>query len=632
MTLARLLAAALAAASVCASAQVRVEDRGEVVRLDNGLVAIALRKADATILSVKKAGVELLMPPDHRGRGRGYVQRHPLSGYSIPRVDRFSVYAHRPDMVDLSFHQDNEDYPFIFDVHYVMRAGVSGFYNYIILQYDKDKLARYVASWKPRRPKERRIELDANAFAVGQCNICLRMNTQVFTHTVVGDRRQGRLVTEEEMQRGEKIMDATYRLQDGRIYSKYDWVARMDRHRFHGAMGNGFGAWIIQGNGEHLNGGPHNQELTTHYGILLRHFSASHFGSTTAVLTPEDHGWAKLGGPWLVYINAASSNAELWADAKREADEYLAQWPCKWLKHPLYPMVRGRVRGKLTVADGTSPAGSLVILAQPPGGRIPEWQQQGRGFIFWSWVRGDGSFEIDKVRPNTYSIYVLNDSQMGEFRHDRVKVAAGATTNVGMLTWKPDVRGKILWQIGVPDRTSQEFRHGDEPRQYGRWLKYAGDFPNDVTFEIGKSRERTDWNYVHVPHCRGGEWHLPTWKVAFDCGRSYRGKAYLRVGVAGTDLHKRSPDAWVGATLKLNGTDIGACRFNGHDSSTARGGTQGRYREQLVEFDAALLRPGRNVLEMTLAATFAFRGRRPASYPYVSLQYDCIRMEVGGGE
>ncbi len=611
-----------------AAADVALDDRGDTVRLDNGLVSMVVRKADATIVSLKKNGVELLMPPDRRGRGMGYIQRQPLSGYTIPKIDRFSVYAQTPDMVDLSFYQDNDDYPFLFDAHYVMRAGVSGFYNYIVLQYDKDKLARYVANWRPRRPKERRVKLDANAFAVGQCNLCLRMNTRVFTHTVVGEKRCGRLVTEETLKRSEKIMDAVYRLKDGRIYSKYDWVARMDRHRFHGVMGNGFGAWIILGSGEHLNGGPHHQELTTHYGILLRHFSASHFGSTTAVLTPEDDGWAKLGGPWLVYINAGADNRELWADAKRQAAKYLKEWPCRWLKHPLYPIERGAVRGKLRLADDTSPAGSLVILAQPPGGRIPDWQQQGRGYIFWSWAGPNGSFLIDKVRPGAYSLYALNDRQMGEFRHDGVKVAAGAETNLGVLTWLPDVRGKILWRIGAPDRTSQEFRHGDEPRQYGRWLKYADDFPNDVAFLIGKSRERTDWNYVHAPVYADGRWRMPTWRVVFECARAYRGKAYLRVGAAGVDLHSRNPHAWVGAVLKLNGARIGVCRFKGHDSATARGGTQGRYRERLIEFDASLLKPGRNVLEMTLASSFVFRGRRPASYPYVALQYDCLQLEV----
>jgi len=610
------------------SADVKLRDRDDTVRMDNGLVSVVVRKADATLLSIKKNGIELLMAPDRRGRGKGYIQRHPQSGYSIPKIDKFQVHLRTPDTVDLSFHQDNDDYPFVFDVHYVMRAGVSGFYNYIILRYDKHKVASYVAGWQPRRPKESRVKLDANAFALGQCNLCLRMNTQVFTHTAVSDTRQHLLVTEEMLKQSKKIMDATYRLKDGRIYSKYDMAVRMDRHRLHGIMGNGFGAWIIQGNGEHLNGGPYSQELTAHYGILLRHFSASHFGSTTPVLTPEDHGWAKLGGPWLVYINTAANNEELWANAKRQADQYLAQWPCKWLKHPLYPITRGTVRGKLAITDGTDPAGSLIILAQPPGGRIPEWQQQGRGFIFWSWVQGDGSFEIGRARPGTYSLYALNDSQMGELRRDGVKVATGGTTKVGTLTWKPDVRGKILWQVGVPDRTSQEFRRGGEPRQYGRWLKYPTDFPNDVTFEIGRSRERTDWNYVHVPHYKNGKWHLPTWKIVFDCGQAYSGKAYLRVGAAGMDLHKRSPDAWVGATLKLNAADIGTCQFRGHDSSTARGGTQGRYREQLVEFDATLLKPGRNVLEMTLAATFTFRGRPPASYPYVALQYDCIRLEV----
>jgi hypothetical protein len=52
--------------------------------------------------------------------------------------------------------------------------------------------------------------------------------------------------------------------------------------------------------------------------------------------------------------------------------------------------------------------------------------------------------------------------------------------------------GKPLWQIGTLDRTAKEFRHGDEYRQWGLWMKYPQEFPNDVNFIIGKSRERAD--------------------------------------------------------------------------------------------------------------------------------------------
>ncbi len=72
-------------------------------------------------------------------------------------------------------------------------------YNYIVLGYDKDKAAEFVAHWRPARPRDRRTQLDARAFPVGQCNICLRMNTRVFTHAALSDERQWQIVPEEEL-------------------------------------------------------------------------------------------------------------------------------------------------------------------------------------------------------------------------------------------------------------------------------------------------------------------------------------------------------------------------------------------------------------------------------------------------
>lgn len=626
-----LIAAALCIGHVFAAEGVVLTDLGNKVKMDNGLVSVIIVKENATITSMTKDGVELLMAPSKEGVGMGYIQRQPQCGYTIPKIDRYSVFRQTPDLVDLSFTQNNNEYPFAFDVHYVMRSGVSGFYNYIVLGYDTNKTAQFVANWRPGQEKEKGIKLDAKAFSLGQCNLCLRMSPKVFTHAAVSDERQARIVTEEETKAGEMIMDAVFRLTDGRIYTKYDWAVRMDRHRLHGVMGNGLGAWIILGTGEHLNGGPHHQELTTHNAILLRHFSASHFGSTVPPLTPEDHGWSKIGGPWFVYINAGATHAQLWADAKKKAEEYLAEWPCVWLKHPLYPLARGTVRGRLSITDGTDPAGSLVILAQPPGGRIPEWQQQGLDYIFWSWVRKDGSFEIGKVRPKKYTLYILNDRLMGEFRYDGVTVTADQTMDVGTLSWVPELKGKVIWQIGAPDRTSQEFRRGDEPRQYGRWLKYATDFPDDVTFEIGKSRERTDWNYVHTASFQDGRWRIPTWQVVFDSDRTYTGRATLRIGIASASVARSDPEAWVGLELAVNRVRIGACRFSGSDGATHRGGTQGRYREQAVEFDAGLIKEGRNVLSLALASSMSLDGNiahRPLPSPPFALQYDCLRLEI----
>jgi len=95
----------------------------------------------------------------------------------------------------------------------------------------------------------------------------------------------------------------------------------------------------------------------------------------------------------------------------------------------------------------------------------------------------------------------------------------------GTINWTPPTHGKTLWQVGTADRLAAEFRHGDEPRAYGLWDHYSKDFPNGVNFVIGKSKERTDWNFAQFPGS--------TWKIQFDVNEMPKGKVTLTLAIAG---------------------------------------------------------------------------------------------------
>ena len=43
---------------------------------------------------------------------------------------------------------------------------------------------------------------------------------------------------------------------------------------------------------------------------------------------------------------------------------------------------------------------------------------------------------------------------------------------------------------------SQEFKGGDNYRHYDNFPRYPKEFPEDVTFTIGKSKEDEDWNFA----------------------------------------------------------------------------------------------------------------------------------------
>ena len=589
-------------------AAVQYEDREKSVMLDNGLVRMEILKANATIRSIVKNDVELLNQTwGGESRGSGYIQMYPNNGFRLPSIDHVAI-EERPGLVDVRFRQQNDDMPFGLDVHYVVREGVSGFYGYMVLRYDHDRYERF-------RQRHSSIGEGVRAF-MEQLNFCFRMSHDVFVAEQVSDTRQRHIPRPGDYEGRTSLYDATYRFRDGQVYTKYDMSYSHARHQVHGVMGNGFGAFVMQGSGEHLNGGPTTQELSTHDAILLQHFTGAHFGSGRLTFDPREDGWEKLAGPFLFSIATGDDHGKIWWEARRQAAAYAAEAPHQWMSHPLYPLARGDVAGRLQLTDGTDPEGAMVLLAQPRDELTPEWQLQGKDFFFWSWVERDGTFSIPNVRPSAYSLYVLHGDQFGEFQHDGVTVEAGRTTEVGELRWKPDLLGEVIWQIGRPDRDASEFLLGPGMK-WGRWHAYAALFPQDVNFMIGQSTEDRDWFYAHtVTKRENGEIEAPTWTVQFEMDRLRTGGAGLRMGIAGVAGR-------TGVRVALNGETIGQEVWT-HDAGPSRSGTRGRYRETLFEFEAALLAEGTNLLTLELVPSSLGYGEMPSGI----LLYDAIRLEV----
>lgn len=603
-----------------AVAKVELTETDVDLTLDNGLIRVVLLRANASIKSISKDGQELLDASNNPARGSGYVQIYPTGGYIGAKIDRVDI--HRGDgQIDLGFIQDNLSLPFYMETHYVMREGVSGFYGYIVLRYNHAHFLNFVKNRNETTTDEKkRIKPDVQA-SVGQLNFCFWMDPKLFTMERVDDQRHRRLRAKSDP--GEMIMDATFREPDGRLYTKYDYLFENFNHRVHGISGNGFGSWVMQGTGEHLGSGPMAQELSTEHAILLQHFCGSHLAPRSIDLSPAEDGWSKLGGPFLFYFNRGTDEAEMWWDAKRVADAFVDEGPYQWMTHDLYAKSRGTVTGRLRITDGTDPRGALVILAQPPSDTQPEWQRQSKGFMFWSRVAADGTFTIPKVRPDTYTAYILHDQQFGESRHDRITVVADQTTDVGELTWRPEVIGKAVWQIGTPDRSSAEYLLGAD-RSWGKWRAYAQYFPRDVEYVIGKSDPSRDWFYVHTVATRaGGEVYAPVWRVQFTLDHAPKGRAAIRLGIAGVRGEKD-----VGLALAMNDQAIGR-RTYANDSAPTRSAPRGWYRESVFTFDASALKAGQNVLTLSLEPeTIEISQGGYGKVPSAMLMYDAIRLEI----
>ena len=295
--------------------------------------------------------------------------------------------------------------------------------------------------------------------------------------------------------------------------------------------------------------------------------------------------------------------SEQWAEARRRVREEQAQWPYPWVRpasvQDAYPLHRGTVNGRIQCADNGSASRSVVVL----GAAEPEWQFQGLGYMFWRRVAADGTFEVPHVRPGHYTLWAHQPGVFGEVKNSGVSVAAGTTTDVGTLVLRPQSKGRLLWQVGVADRTAAEYRHGHDFRQVYLHKRYAEEFPEHVRFVIGKSEESRDWNY-HQPGAT-------TWKVVFDLGTAPSQGAVLTVAMAGSGYRPATS-----IDVALNGQPLGTLALEPGDSALWRLGIYDAYQVRSLDIRPDSVKAGENVLALTIP------------HPKAWAMYDFVRMET----
>jgi rhamnogalacturonan endolyase len=570
-----------------------VTENDRDVVLENGLISLTLARHGGKGSSLKYrhngTDVELSL-----GRNALYFD---VGGGRVYPVDGADCQVLRKDAeaVEVAWGgKPTGSFPFATEMHCVLPRGESGFYLYAVYQHGPGM----------------------GAGGVGETRFVIKgvPGTEIFTHHVVDDQRKGPYPAGKTV---EQVQDATFLLEDGTIYTKYDNSAYLADHHVHGMAGHGVGMWMITASNEYIGGGPFKQELTVHKdNVLLSMFVGGHFGSAGLRLE-ADEPWTKVYGPVFVYVNEGDSVDGMWADAKTRATTEMAKWPYTWLRHAEYPLQRGTVSGRVRLTDGTSAKGAWAVLA-PPG---EEWWACLKGYDFWTKVGGEGRFTVPRVRPGRYSLHLIGANQFEEFRKENVEVEVGKETDLGELKWEPLKHGRTLWQIGVADRTPHEFKGGDNYRHYDNFLRYAKEFPEDVTFVIGKSKESEDWNFA--------QWNLynknPYWTIKFDLPEQQRGKATLTLGFASA-----IPPAGNRTNLlvRVNGQEVAVVHLAKSGMAGYRSGSSDSvYNVVYVTFDAGLLRKGDNEITLGHAEARPFPAERPRSIPG-EVMYDAIRLEV----
>jgi hypothetical protein len=386
-------------------ANVEIRETPTTMTLSNGKVRLVLNKKRATLDSLQSEGRELLP-----GASAGYLQiAFESNRDQVPAIWTAEVIRSSPVVVEIAFKNVSRECPLDFSTHYILRAGDSGFYNYLTWGHDT-----------VRTPGD---------VSLAQYNYALRIDPKIFTTSAVDDDRITRLPAAGSLKKEQMVMDATYRLPDGGFYSKYFNVAERDeRHRVHGAMSDdGLGIWVVMPSHEHLNGGREHQELNVHQAgdshVLLFHATAAHYGAGTITSRARDGSWRKVSAPCFIYVNRGVSQAALWSDAKEKAVLEEKAWPYEWLEAAEFEVKRGTVSGKIQFDDREPIDGARVILA-PHEDKVPPlgWQQQWKGYRFYGWSDQSGAFEIGKVRPGLYDLWVWRPGLFGPVSYTHLRL------------------------------------------------------------------------------------------------------------------------------------------------------------------------------------------------------------------
>ena len=249
--------------------------------------------------------------------------------------------------------------------------------------------------------------------------------------------------------------------------------------------------------------------------------------------------------------------------------------------------------------------------------RVVDWQNDAKNYEFWVHADARGNFEIPNVRAGTYSLHAIADGVLGDLTVSNVVVAASQNPALGTNDWQPVRFGRQLWDIGIPNRTGSEFFKGDDYFHWGWYLQYPKLFPYDVKYVIGQSDFHKDWFFEQVPYnddtnntTGSGRGSATTWTVTFDLPAAPHGKAILRLAICGVGTRALLAD--------MNDQSIGGVSNLVYNATINRDGIGGYWSEHDLVFNAALMKPGKNVLGLTVPAGGLMNG----------IIYDYLRLEL----
>lgn len=626
----RLFAAAvlpgvLSTAARGADLPVTLTDEGATFALSNGIVTAKISKRSGGLTSIVYNKLEILSGGSHDS---GYWS-HAASSEKILQRITIDPKNNEGQRAEVSIKGISDGKPMgagpggsviaDIEIRYTLSRGESGLYTYCIFDHPAD----YPAT------------------SIGEARFCAKLRDDVFDWMTIDANRNMKMTTAYDWNHGTVMNMKEARrmnsgLYKGQVEHKYDYSAVQSEAMAWGwsSTEKHVGFWFINPTIEYLSGGPTKVELSAHrdatFGTnpdapapptLLNYWRGSHYGGSSCVIAKGEI-WSKVIGPFLLYCNTGESPDAKWKDALARSTTEAKAWPYEWVSGVDYPHKdqRSTVTGHIVLNDSQARAARLthllVGLAAPDytvsgnrgGATNVDWQLDAKHYQFWTQGNEEGQFSIPNVRPGIYTLHAIADTVLGEFSQPSITVEAGKPLDLSRLEWKPLRHGRQLWEIGIPDRTAREFLHGDHYWQWGLYNQYPKDFPDDVNFIIGKSDYRKDWNYCQCP--RADRPDGTTWSVTFDLREQVTGNATLRLALAAVSARR--------ITVTINDKPAGTVTPLQDTATIRRDGIRGYWSERSVTFDASLMKPGTNVLKLTIPPGNSMNG----------VEYDYLRLEL----
>ncbi|KDP41509.1 hypothetical protein JCGZ_15916 [Jatropha curcas] len=439
----------------------------------------------------------------------------------------------KQDIIVIS-HEDGE--------MFVILSGSSGFYTYAIYEH--------LNEWP--------------AFNFDNTRIVFQLRKDKFRYMAIADDRQRHMPLPDDREEGRGqvlaypeavlLVNPIEPEFKGEVDDKYEYSCESRDIRVHGwiSTDSAVGFWLITPSIEFKSGGP------------LKQYNTAHVGPTILSMINE-----------------------------------VQKWPYDFPGSEDFPPSdqRGQVHGRLLVLDrdvrkGNIPAnGAFVGLASP--GDTGSWQIQSKGYQFWSKTDKDGQFTINNIRTGDYNIYAWVPGFIGDYKYDKViTISTGSNIDVDDLLYEPPRNGSTIWEIGIPDRSANEFYIPDSNPKY----------VNKLYLNHDRKKENNTYE--------GTTWQIKFKQETVDRTATYK----LRLALAtahNVDLQVRINDVNASSPLFSTGNI-------GKDNTIARHGIHGLYRLFNVDVPGAHLVEGINTIFLTQTADQS---------PFQGIMYDYIRFE-----